>query len=104
MRYSKLVMGALIGTFGAQMAVAVPTAEEAAQLGKTLTPVQMARVIETARAAGIHTVFVSPQFSSAQADAIARDIGGVTVQVDPLSKDYQNNLRRATEAFAGGMR
>jgi zinc transport system substrate-binding protein len=76
----------------------------AEQEGKTLTPVQMARVIETARAAGIRTVFVSPQFSSAQADAIARDIGGVTVQVDPLSKDYQNNLRRATNAFAGELR
>ena len=76
----------------------------AEQEGKTLTPVQMARVIEMARTAGIRTVFVSPQFSSAQADAIAHDIGGVTVTVDPLSRDYQNNLRRATEAFAGGMR
>lgn len=76
----------------------------AEQEGKTLTPVQMARVIETARNSGIHTVFVSPQFSSVQADAIARDIDGVTVQIDPLARDYQNNLRRAAEAFAGGMR
>jgi zinc transport system substrate-binding protein len=74
------------------------------QEGKTLTPVQMARVIETARAGGIRTVFVSPQFSSAQADAIARDIGGVTVQIDPLSRDYQNNLRRAAAALSRGMR
>lgn len=75
----------------------------AEQEGKTLTPVQMARVIDTARAAGIRAVFLSPQFSSTQADAIARDIGGRTVQVDPLSRDYENNLIRATEAFAEGM-
>ncbi|NTV02761.1 MAG: zinc ABC transporter solute-binding protein [Chlorobiaceae bacterium] len=74
------------------------------QEGKELTPVQMARVIRLARSAGIRTVFVSPQFSSAQADAIAHDIGGTTATVDPLSREYQGNLRRAAEAFAGGMR
>jgi zinc transport system substrate-binding protein len=72
--------------------------------GKTLTPVQMARVIELARAFSIRTVFVSPQFSSAQAEAIANDIGGSTATVDPLSRDYQENLRHAADAFAGGMR
>ncbi len=73
------------------------------QEGKSVTPVQMVRVIEAARAHNIRIVFVSPQFSSVQADAIARDIGGKTVLIDPLSRDYQNNLRRATAAFAGRM-
>ena len=76
----------------------------AEEQGKTLTPVQMVRVIDKAREHAIHTVFVSPQFSSAQAEAIARDIGGTTVQVDPLSRDYENNLMRATEAIAGELR
>lgn len=71
--------------------------------GKTLTPVQMKRVIDKARAERIGVVFVSPQFSTTQADAIARDIGGKTVMVDPLSRDYQQNLRQATAAFIGGM-
>ena len=72
--------------------------------GKGLTPLQMAKVIQVARAAGVHTIFVSPQFSSAQAEAIARDIGGSTAVLDPLSRDYQANLRRAAEAIAGGAR
>ncbi|MGC8775670.1 MAG: metal ABC transporter solute-binding protein, Zn/Mn family [Chlorobaculum sp.] len=71
--------------------------------GKTLTPRQMQQVIEQARSAGIRVVFVSPQFSSAQADAIARDIGGQTVTVDPLARDYAANLRKATAAFARSM-
>src|SRR5450759_5126402 len=37
MRYSKLIV-AVIGALGIQLAGATPTAEEAAQLGKTLTP------------------------------------------------------------------
>jgi zinc transport system substrate-binding protein len=71
----------------------------AEESGKTLTPRQMQRVIDEARGAGIRVVFVSPQFSPAQADAIARDIGGQTVTVDPLARDYAGNLRKASAAF-----
>jgi len=71
--------------------------------GKTLTPRQMERVIEEARRAGIKAVFVSPEFSTAQANAIAQDIGGATVTVDPLARDYLQNLRQAAAAFARGM-
>jgi len=38
MRYSKLILAALAGALLGQPALAAPTAEEAAQLGKTLTP------------------------------------------------------------------
>lgn len=75
----------------------------AEQEGKTLTPRQMEEVIQAARRSGIRVVFVSPEFSAAQADAIARDIGGKTVTVDPLARDYLKNLANATEAFARGM-
>jgi zinc transport system substrate-binding protein len=67
--------------------------------GKTLTPRQLQGVISRARDERITVVFVSPQFSSSQAEAIARDIGGRTVTVDPLSRDYADNLRKATGAF-----
>lgn len=67
--------------------------------GKTLTPRQMQQVIEKARATRIRVVFVSPQFSSAQAETIAVEIGGVTRRVDPLAVDYQENLRSVTQAF-----
>jgi zinc transport system substrate-binding protein len=72
--------------------------------GKTLTPVQMTRVIGTARSNGIRVVFVSPQFSTIQAEAIARDIGGTTSMIDPLSRDYRQNLLKATEVFVRSMR
>jgi len=68
--------------------------------GKTLTPGQMQRVIEKAKANHIKVVFVSPQFNISQAKTIAAEIGGVTRSVDPLAADYQENLRRATQAFS----
>ncbi len=71
--------------------------------GKTLTPRQMQLVIAKARANRIRVVFVSPQFSTSQAETIAAEIGGVTRSVDPLSADYQGNLRRATETFISSM-
>lgn len=71
--------------------------------GKTLTPRQMQRVIEKAKANDIGVVFVSPQFSRSQAETIALEIGGTTRSVDPLSSDYQDNLRRATSAFFESM-
>jgi len=71
--------------------------------GKTLTPRQLGRVIQKARTNGIRVVFVSPQFSTVQAETIAREIGGVTRAVDPLAFEYQENLLRATDAFKGGM-
>lgn len=71
--------------------------------GKTLTPRQLGQVIEKARSNGIRVIFVSPQFSTLQAEAIARDIGGVVGTVDPLSRDYQQNLRNATGALIEAM-
>ena len=71
--------------------------------GKTLTPRQMQRVIEKAKANNIGVVFVSPQFSRSQAETIAMEIGGKTSSVDPLSSDYQDNLRHATSAFLESM-
>jgi len=72
--------------------------------GKTLTPRQMQRVIEKAKANDIRVLFVSPQFNRSQAETIAIEIGGKTRSVDPLSSDYQDNLRRATSAFLESMR
>ncbi len=71
--------------------------------GKELTPKSMMNVIRQARVRGIRVVFVSPQFSRVQANSIAREIGGVTQSVDPLSADYIENLRKATAAFSRSM-
>jgi len=72
--------------------------------GKELTPKKMQGVIRQAKAEGVRVVFVSPAFSTLQAETIAREIGGVTRPVDPLSGEYIDNLRQATGAFVESMR
>ncbi|MCG8346101.1 MAG: zinc ABC transporter substrate-binding protein [Chlorobiales bacterium] len=68
--------------------------------GKELTPKTMQEVIRQAKKYGIRVVFVSPAFSTLQAETIAREIGGVTAVADPLSGDYIENLRSVANAFA----
>ena len=72
--------------------------------GKDITPKTMREVIRDANTLGIRVVFVSPAFSSLQAETIAREIGGVTAVADPLSADYIENLRSVANAFAESMR
>ncbi|WP_449257756.1 metal ABC transporter solute-binding protein, Zn/Mn family [Chlorobium limicola] len=98
---SFLVFHPAWGYYAAEFGLKQIAAEEE---GKTLTPRQLQQVIEQARAADIRVVFVSPQFSTVQAEAIARDIGGTTGMVDPLAHDYMDNLRKATDAFSGALR
>ncbi|WP_305064902.1 hypothetical protein [Methanococcoides sp.] len=48
-------------------------------------------------------IFVQAQFSTQSAEAIASAIGGEVVTVDPLAKDYIDNLDNITEAFSQGI-
>jgi zinc transport system substrate-binding protein len=68
---------------------------------KDPTPRQMTRLIKKARDLGIKAVFLSPQFSRRSADTIAREIGGRVEFVDPLAKDYVENLKKVTNMLAG---
>jgi len=72
--------------------------------GKELTPRSLMQVVDAARSEGIRVVFVSPQFSKVQAESIAREIGGVTQSVDPLSADYIENLRIVTGVLKRSLR
>ncbi len=62
--------------------------------GKEPSAENLARIIDTAKKENIKTVFVQKQFSQKSAKAIAQQIGGNVVPLDPLAKDYIENLRR----------
>ena len=84
------------GYYAADFGLQQVSAEEE---GKELTPAALRRLVDLAKRTGIRVVFVSPRFNTLQAETIAREIGGVTQFIDPLSDDYIDNLRRATDAF-----
>ena len=59
---------------------------------------RLASVIDQARAAGIRTVFVQPQFSMEAARMVAGEIGAGIKPLDPLLRDPLEALRETTEA------
>jgi len=57
----------------------------------------LAAVMESAKGSRAKTVFVEPQFPKRQAEVIAHAIGGQVVELDPLARDYLNNLEVMAE-------
>jgi len=51
---------------------------------------ELAGLIDRATSEGVRVIFVQPQFSARSARAIAEEIGGVMVPIDPLSADYMD--------------
>lgn len=60
--------------------------------GKEPSARQLAELIEAAGEDGVRVLFVQPQFSRKQAEAVGEAVGARIVTLDPLSQDYINNL------------
>ncbi|SFM41369.1 metal ABC transporter solute-binding protein, Zn/Mn family [Methanolobus profundi] len=71
--------------------------------GKEPSVRDMQNVIDEANEKGIKVIFVQSGFSTVSAQAIANEIGGEVVEIDPLAKDYIDNLSKVAEAFEKGL-
>ncbi len=65
---------------------------------------ELAGLIDYAISEGVRVIFVQPQFSTRSARAIAEEIGGAVVPIDPLSADYMDNLRSIAHEVAQALR
>lgn len=72
--------------------------------GKEPTPQEQHKIIEFVQARGIKIVFVQEQFDKRVAQAIAEQIGGQVVAINPLSENYLENLHEIATKLAGSMR
>lgn len=79
------------------------TQEPIEQLGREPGPKALAALMKEAKADGVAVVFVQPQLNAAQAETIAKGIGGVTAAIDPLAEDWPAGLRAATKALRQGI-
>lgn len=61
---------------------------------------RVADLIRTGREQGVRMIFTQPQFTSAPAEIIARELGAETVTLDPLMPDPLRMLEAAGEALA----
>lgn len=72
--------------------------------GKEPTARQLARLIDSAKKKHVRVIFVAPQFSQKGAETVAKGIGGVVVEIDPLSRDYLSNMREMADRISAGIR
>ena len=72
--------------------------------GKEPTAKDLTHIMEEAKEEGIKIIFVQKQFSKTSAETVARAIGGKAVQIDPLARNYLNNMRQVADAFVEALR
>ncbi len=64
------------------------------------TPRQVTAIARQAKADGVTTLFVQPQFDQSSAKSLAEAIGGRVETLDPLDRDVFANLLRIAKAIA----
>ncbi|MGB5176990.1 MAG: zinc ABC transporter substrate-binding protein, partial [Thermoanaerobaculia bacterium] len=72
--------------------------------GKEPGPAQLVATIEEARDEGIRVVFVQKGFSDRSARVIASELGARVESLDPLARDWLENLRYSAERIAAAIR
>ena len=73
------------------------------QGGKEPDADYLVRLIEEAKENNIRVVFVSPEYSTKSAEVIAEEIGGKVVIIDPLAKDFIDNMHAIESAMKQAM-
>ena len=65
--------------------------------GKEPAPAAMMEFINHALKENVKVIFVQPEFSRKNAETVANAIGAKVAEINPLSPDYINNLRKIAE-------
>jgi zinc transport system substrate-binding protein len=60
--------------------------------GKEPSPVELKKIIMRCKAAGVHTIFIQPEFDKRNAEIIARQIGAKIVSINPLNKEWNTEM------------
>jgi len=69
------------------------------EAGKEPTAQNIQHIIDEANEHDIRVIFASPQFSTDSANTIAGEINGSVVLINPLDKNYLENMQNIVDAF-----
>jgi len=67
-------------------------------------PAELAEIVSLARASGLTNVIVQPQFAAEPAMLVAVELGGTTVLLDPLDRDWVSSYRRTVQVLSREVR
>jgi zinc transport system substrate-binding protein len=68
--------------------------------GKEPSAQDLAKLVDLAKEKHVKVIFVQSEFNTRSAQAIAEEIGGEVVVVNPLAKDYIANMDKVSDIFA----
>ena len=72
--------------------------------GKEPTAKALSALIESAIADEVSVIFVQSQFPSSAAQTVAKAVGAKVVALDPLARDWMDNIKRIGEALRTAIR
>ena len=61
---------------------------------------ELANLIEVAKEEDIQVLFAQPEFSTSDAETIAKEIGGEVLLISPLAPDWLENMRNVAQTFS----
>jgi zinc transport system substrate-binding protein len=67
--------------------------------GNEPSAAELSQLIQEAQAKEIEVVFAQPQFSTEDAETIARDIRGEVILINPIAEDWLSNLQQVATTF-----
>ncbi len=70
------------------------------QDGKEPSPAYLAELIKTSKEKGIKAVFISKEFDTRNAEAIAREINGKIIVFDPMDENWPENMIHLAKLIA----
>lgn len=68
--------------------------------GKEATAQHLQEMIDFAKKENIKVIFYQEEIDSSQSAAFAEEIGGKTIQLEPLAADYINNMKKMAQTMA----
>jgi zinc transport system substrate-binding protein len=68
--------------------------------GKAPNPANLKKIIDMARKENIRIIFVQEQFDTNSARAVAAEIGGQVIKIDPLALDWLDNMKGIAEKIS----
>lgn len=71
--------------------------------GKEPKPAALARLVKRAKDENIKVIFISPGFSKKSAELIAKQTGAKLIEIDPLSKEWLENMYKIADIFKSSL-
>ena len=72
------------------------------QAGKEPTPQSMLELVRKCRENNVKVILVQPEFGKQNAEALAREIGGTIVEINPLTAEWGKEMIRIAQVLRDG--